>query len=405
MITSNNESVSDIFKSFDFAMDESEQDEVELYYLLLNNPDKTFGMSNIVQYLQSEVDDLIKVSTEVYVAVALASDYSLDVLSRAQPKAKVKVVVGIDLPTPVNVLKELRSRYSANARVYRSEFFHPKVYLFRKKDNSFVGFIGSGNFTNGGFHDNIELSYKVTEAKDCKELLIWFNGIFSQSMTITNSFLSEYKEYCDNWSRFKKHQKGILEEINEHEAVFDSERQALKAKLIQLRNSSDYDEICRKRAYVVEDIRKSLDYYHDFKKIDLDAFLGIGELGHILRFYQRTQAKNIANGKMKHLFSVLCDESIPLIERFRYANEEGKLNGCANNVLTKVLVVHNPKKYLLWNTVLDTYMKRYGFVFERGTKPWEKYVMLCDYFAELCKEVGIKDFAVLDELLYRAMEE
>ena len=45
-----------------------------------------------------------------------------------------------------------------------SRLFHPKVYVFHGKDKS-VAWVGSANFTSGGFGKNEELLFETSETK------------------------------------------------------------------------------------------------------------------------------------------------------------------------------------------------------------------------------------------------
>ena len=60
---------------------------------------------------------------------------------------------------------------------------------------------------------------------------------------------------------------------------------------------------------------------------------------------------------------------------------------------------------MLLNNVSEDYLKYTKISFVRGTKPWTRYKQICITFKALCSETEIKDFAVLDDLLYRAMNE
>lgn len=373
--------------------------------MLLQIINKSFMETNIIQDLGKCLDEIIGKAKEMYIAVALANEYSIEVLKGAPKTCKIKIVVGVNLPTPVSVLKDLRALYKNNARIYRGEFFHPKVYLFKLIDNNFVCFISSGNFTEGGLSSNIELSYKTTNEQDCLQVLSWFDDVFKGSEIITDSFLNEYKEYAAAWHDFKKGQRKALKQIDEHQDQIKNDLLALKKILQRKRNEPEYKDICATSKSVIESVRQSVDYYNGFKNIDIDAFLKIEQLGRIIPTYIQSLKKSAKNGKMKQLFSMLCDDGLSIEERYRRACTVNKLNGCGKNVITKIMVIHDPKKYLLWNAVVDEYMKRFEITFERGTKEWTKYSNLCDIFNSLCNEVDIEDFAILDEMLYRAMDE
>ena len=132
--------------------------------MLSDNKFATTG--NLVETLGEKIEQHISATKKIWIAVALAGDYSLDLLSHVSKDCEVRIVVGIDLPTPISVLRELKKRFK-NTRVYYSEFFHPKMYLFQFFSDEYVAYIGSSNFTKAGLTNNIELSYQVNDQKEC----------------------------------------------------------------------------------------------------------------------------------------------------------------------------------------------------------------------------------------------
>lgn len=364
-------------------------------------------MSQIVQHLNLEIQKCISTAKEANIAVALTSTFGVDVLSSAPKGCSVRIITGVNLPTPTDVLNNLRDSYGSKARVYLQPrtFYHPKVYLITNNDDSLVAFIGSGNFTSGGLKDNIELSYKVTNQEECQELLKWFNSIYEQAEEITDSFLKEYRTYYAKWQSVKKEQSSDIEEIQNKLNTIRANTDAIKKELIKLRASADYTNMVKARKKDVKDIRAAIDYKNNFKDFDVDAFLGILPLGHVIPTYKQSQIKAVKNGKMQKLCHMLCDDSISIEERYRLAVTDYKVAGCGCNVITKILCVHKPKEYMLWNSVSKGFMDYTQVSFDRGTKEWNQYKQLCQLFKHLCQEIDIEDFAVLDELLYRAMEE
>ena len=125
-------------------------------------------VSPIIKTLEDEVMHCIKNAKSISIAAALTNSYGVDLLSSASKTCLVRVVAGVNLPTPVDVLNSLRNKYNNNARIWMDKsFFHPKVYLFVLKDGTKIGFIGSGNCTSGGMKETIEMAYKVTAPSEC----------------------------------------------------------------------------------------------------------------------------------------------------------------------------------------------------------------------------------------------
>lgn len=358
-------------------------------------------MGNIRFAIKDEVEKLLFEAIEVNIAVALCSNCAIDVLQNVPKNCKLRIVTGVDLPTPIEVLRTLKSRYKKKARIYIETFFHPKVYIFRMKNKDLVAYIGSGNFTEGGLLNNIEVFYKVEDQDECNNLSSWFENVFNKSLCITDNFLIEYNEYSRKWAKEenkrKNEIKALLSETNEKKQLFDS----LKEKLKEIREENKvYNEICKERTDTVSRIKEALDYENSFENIDIDKFLKIKELGNIRQSYKKDLKRAVKSHKLRDLFLFLCNDKENIEERYRAATEEFKIRGCDKNMITKVLAVHDPQKYMLWNRVTDDIMRKYDIRFERGTKEYQKYGHLCEEFKEIISELKIKDFVVLDLMMF-----
>lgn len=363
-------------------------------------------MEHIVKALDSEILHCIQNAKSISVAAALTNSYGVDLLSNASKTCFVRVVVGVNLPTPVDVLCSLRNKYKNNARIWMDKaFFHPKVYLFVLKDGTKIGYIGSGNFTSGGMKENIEMAYKVTAPSECDELQKWFDDIFDKSSEISDTFINNYRPYVNKWSGRNAEQDQDFSNISNEMASISLNKKAVLRELKKFRDMDKYQNIIKDSAKSVSEIRKSIDYDNDFKNFNLEKFLSYWELGHIIPIYKNQIEKAVKEGAMRKLCKMLCDDSIDIEERFRLAFSEYKIYGCGDNIITKILCVHNPKAYMLLNNVSKDYLKYTKISFVRGTSPGARYKQICITFKALCSETEIKDFAVLDDLLYRAMNE
>lgn len=357
---------------------------------------------NIFQNIGKSIEESLSKAVEAYIGVALVKDYSFKILDKAKKKCQVKMMVGVNLPTPVDVLKDLRKRYSSNVRIYQGDFFHPKVYLFRMKDNSLIAYVGSANFTDSGLNSNIELSVAVTDQNTCKQILDWFNELFDKSDPITDNFLVKYRDYSMKWTKMKKEQEKDFNSVTEELDTFKEQIAKMEKELTKKRNKKDYPDICKSRAKDIEDIREAIDYYNDFKHIDVSKFLNIRPLGNIRQSYKEQLTVAANDGSLRRLFKHLCDDTIPVEQRVTDALKGNyKVFGCGRNIFTKVMVVHNPKKYIVYNGITKEYLNSVHLHFLRGTKFSEQYRQICQMFSDICKKTDIKDFAILDEILFR----
>ena len=131
------------------------------------------------------------------IAVAAISEPAFDFLmSKLPPKCKVDIVTGLDLPTDPNVLSKALEKYPnrVNFRIHTKSAFHSNVYIFDLPFRKMVAFIGSANFTLGGFKDNEELSYKTDTEKGVEEVKTWFRSYFEYAEDLTEAIITQYQE-------------------------------------------------------------------------------------------------------------------------------------------------------------------------------------------------------------------
>ena len=163
--------------------------------------------------LKSELSTLLGKSDRLYVAVGLMSEYGLDFIQEhASANCEIRLLVGIDLPTPSNVFKQLleEEELHIETKVYNhpKQFFHPKVYLVQQQ-NQWYAFVGSGNFTGGGFETNLEMSLAFADEETCEGLLKWFNAYFKLGTPLSEDWVTEYDLF------YKARQKYLSRDKND----------------------------------------------------------------------------------------------------------------------------------------------------------------------------------------------
>ncbi len=156
----------------------------------------------ISKKLKIDLELLLPDTDHLWVAVALVKESALDFLQSNLKKDCIQhYLVGIDLPTPPIVFRKLQSMQVKGifeCAIYKSSFnFHPKVYLI-KTGEIFTAFIGSSNLTDGGFENNIELNYIITNQEDCISILNWFNSHFKEGYPINDENISAYESQFES---------------------------------------------------------------------------------------------------------------------------------------------------------------------------------------------------------------
>jgi HKD family nuclease len=125
----------------------------------LRQTNKRLSMTfDLVPRVAQTLTRVLPKATKFYGAVALMNDYGLSLIKQLSSGCKTKLVLGIDLPTPHKVFQELSDMPTVKFTVHQTnKAFHPKVYLL-EVEKKWHAFVGSANFTQGGFETNIEMT-------------------------------------------------------------------------------------------------------------------------------------------------------------------------------------------------------------------------------------------------------
>ena len=130
----------------------------------------------MVDDLSERFKENVECSTHVDIAVAWATKTSaLDQLVNAveENRVSLRIIVGTHgNATDPDTLDRLNDIGKLRIVPHRGPLFHPKVYIFRGEEDS-IALIGSANFTNGGFGENVEA---VFETKQLRAVRKWFNS-------------------------------------------------------------------------------------------------------------------------------------------------------------------------------------------------------------------------------------
>ena len=172
----------------------------------------------IARKLSLEFKEMQEEITEAYISVGMITDNIYDMFMRAVRNAKIiSIITGIHMPTSPEVLQKLKDkadRKELYTGIYTKKYFHPKLYLFKLK-KEWKAFVGSGNFTNGGWYGNEELFIIVTNQDICNDLLKWHEQWFAGSEPITDKLISLYTStYQANKARDRETRKRIQDLVD-----------------------------------------------------------------------------------------------------------------------------------------------------------------------------------------------
>ena len=372
-------------------------------------------MTQIIQQLGPELKKDLKKAREIWVAVAMVSEKGLEFLTKAAKDAKVNIVVGIDLPTPPDVLHGLfRLEKTSKAwKVWLKDegYFHPKVYIVKFSNGKYAAYVGSGNLTGGGLQDHHEVAVRIADQKACATLIDVFHEYCKpgESIKLTSEWLEEYKAKFGlklDWIRKSESQDEELKSAARElaKASMEKEKDFIK-ELKKFRKSAQYEERRKTRLKAVKEIKQSLDYVNDFKNPDLDHFFSIDPLGKLREINKSHIVEKLKD--FKNTLRMLVDDSKDIAERYQSAvgmDGEYKIGGAAQALISKVLTAHNPHQYFVANSRSDLVFKKFGIRLPKGLDEGEKYKAMASFLREACDQANIPNFAVLDDYIYELSE-
>lgn len=364
-------------------------------------------MNNLITKLSDGLLTELMVADEVWVAVALLNAKGLKFISDNLPDNCIKnYLIGVDLPTDPKALWTLfegQLKSDLKVRIYTNrEYFHPKLYLIRKK-GSLIGFVGSANCTNGGLSSNIELTIRVDDQETCEQLKSWFDRLAEDGKPLSKKFLVTYQaNYATGLEKKKEDErraKREKQELNEEfEAILGERKEFIKVLRDYRKNIDEYVGVKNERNLTLNKLRSSIDY-PNFNQIDIDFFFSIWELGHIISLPKPTIKREIK--KFSNLLKMLCDEHTDISVRYNRALDgDLKIRGVSEGLISKILVIHEPNLYFVKNEKSDTALKKYGIELPRGLSKGDKYKITCKFLRQICEETDIENLAVLDNYLY-----
>ncbi|MEP1778869.1 phospholipase D-like domain-containing protein [Reichenbachiella sp.] len=153
-------------------------------------------------------------ASKFYAATALMKEYGQEMLDKTSESCEVRLLLGIDLPTPLNVLEHLNNKPSIELRVFDDDgkTFHPKVYLLQI-DDEWHAYVGSANFTKGGFESNVEMTLAAVDSELTEQLLTWFQNEFENGHVIDEKWLNKYKNYLTEVNELDKRKRQLLKDF------------------------------------------------------------------------------------------------------------------------------------------------------------------------------------------------
>lgn len=371
-------------------------------------------MTQIVQQLGKNLKQDLERAQEIWVAVAMVSKKGMNFLTKAAKDATVNIIVGIDLPTPPDVLDELY-KLDKNADQWKvwlkdKGFFHPKVYVMKFSNGRLAAYVGSGNLTWGGLHDHHEIGVRLTDQEACSNLIDVFNYYSepTESIKLTEKWLKDYRDKFDLRSEWIKENEIQNEELKgsarttsqreENLEIESSLRRKFVKDLNAYKSKGYYKDEVRLRKEKLIELREALDY-PNFDKIDLDAFYKIKAMGSFRQTYKDGIKSEMK--KFKKMLHYLSDSQADLAKRFDVAFDgELKIKGISSAFISKILIICDPENCWVENEKSRSTLSKYDVTLPAEMTPGQKYKAKAQFLKSVCEEAGIPDMTILDAFLY-----
>ena len=117
----------------------------------------------------------------------------LQALQKRERPLRVRAIVGLGGnttdPLALRKLADIGELRTPNENEARRRLFHPKVYVFRSNRKS-VAWIGSANFTWGGFGGNEEALFETSDTRSVKT---WFDLLWRRCTVLDEPAIIEYE--------------------------------------------------------------------------------------------------------------------------------------------------------------------------------------------------------------------
>jgi len=307
------------------------------------------------------------------------------------PSLKVRTVVGlwgnVTDPDALRILADIGQLRMADS----SRRFHPKVFLFRGAGKS-VAWIGSANFTSGGFGMNVETLFETTDTESVKN---WFNGLWEHCGPLEQDAIDNYEEWIQEnppSPLLPPPDTGDMSPMKLLEAVTDwnSYVAALERCDGWWRKHSDWSVLGEQPSWlntvqVLHDIITQQDWREIDKKYDRQRLLGLTKEGgwELLGRMRRPALDTVFGGNRKAIQKIVLDvvaahdDTFPELA-FKSYETLKNIGGIGQGIATRLLTLARPDRFVSLNGASEIYLAEH-FGLPRTTlgKP-ENYRLLLE---------------------------
>jgi HKD family nuclease len=343
-------------------------------------------------------------------AFAHASGWEMLDAAIANSKAEVYLLTGTSFfqtePKVLRVWMKLSRSINAKAalHVQKGVTFHPKVLIVEGAKNFAI--VGSGNLSRGGLHSNIECATYVGSDVVLPELTKWFDETFNAATPLRDAVVGDYEH---KWKALRKRTKELCDEQGKLQDAFATKTAAVMKRwddavttAKRYMKTLEFQKTYAGRKAGGEQIKQFLRYpTFDFDAKGWEGFYSVLELGHLIAIRRDNVFRNKHRLQEGLKALTASDGQLPkVLEGFLTRRGKYQINGLGLNAISKVLAVHAPEKWTVYNRPVAEALKEFGYIAPRGASQTEKFLTFTQMMDTFKTATGLSDAYALDAFFY-----
>jgi len=269
-----------------------------------------------------------------------------------------------------------------------------------------LAIVGSGNLSAGGFRDNVECSIFITKKSVLDSLQRWFDYLFDDDDATKPLTVSDIREYEPRFKRARRHSSAIGKFQRQVEAKIGQEhssdllwwKEAVAEAKRYFKSAHFRGWYPSEKISAAKQIKDALGYPDfRFSRQGWDVFFGIADFGRLRQTWKNSLWQR--NTKVQSGLRQLVDDSLPPAERLSTILDPGgkyRLKGIGRNIVSKVLAVHRPKLWPVYNLPVAETLDAFEYQLPRGMSPSAKYLAFAELMRKFRAESGAPDMLALD---------
>lgn len=383
-----------------------------------------FDLMFPTEKLLSSIIKNLNNADEITILMALVTESGINLIYSDLKKAKNKgkkitfvfgtAMPSISSPAAIRKLFQLHNGNNFNLLFYNNKrFFHPKVYIFRKKQSVNLLF-GSSNLTNEGITSNVELNGQITDSVDSfkkRKLSEFINEITSASDEITQKWIDDYENKCKMsqrlFSNYKKETDTFVKKIIQKQHIDLNRWNTLIKALIKYKKTADYKNRKRELSTKISECKRTIGKVSR-PSVDKDRWTDL-KLGIFANVDHRNFHKTIPNtkNKLKKLnktLKFLLNEKISLEERLdQLFYGKYHINGASISLLSDILLKYFPNECPVVNGPVVEALEHYGVRYI-PTNLTQRYMIIKTIYSDLRKEANYplkEGYALIDLFMWK----